>query len=140
MLYILIALAVAFVLFVQLAPKLPNMNEGTWEITVETKMPGEELSVPVKNSQVLTKTDPVPDISMPGYECRLFRRRYPFHVVWNFVIWKVYCESQELDVAGSGYIRYSGDTLKGNIQMRTMEDNQKRFKTYITGSRTGDSG
>jgi len=139
MIYIFIVLAVAFILYVQFGPKLPNMNEGMWEITVDTKMPGEEMSIPVKNSQFLTKADPVPEISLPGYDCRLFRKRNPVHIIWNFVFWKVHCEGTEPVINGSAHMRYSGDTLKGSVQMHTMEDNQKQFKTYISGFRTGDS-
>ncbi len=54
-----------------------KMNEGRWKITVETKMPGTELSIPAIHSQSLTKENPVPEVSIPEYECRLFRKRHP---------------------------------------------------------------
>lgn len=139
MIYIFLALAVAFCLYVSLSPKLPNMNEGTWQITVETKMPGTEMRMPYKHSQSLTKANPVPDISIPGYECRLFDRRYRVNIVWNFVLWKVVCEGREPVINGTAHIRYSGDTLKGSINMHTIEDGQKRFKAQISGYRTGGS-
>ena len=96
-----------------------------------------KMGRPVKLSQTLTKENPVPEISIPGYECRLHRGRYLFHIIWNFVLWEVYCESPDLVVFGSAHIRYSGDTLKGSIQMCTKEDDQKKFKAYISGSRKG---
>jgi hypothetical protein len=139
MTYIFIFLIFTFGIYVHLGRKLPNMNEGMWEITLETKMPGAQMSIPVKHSQVLTKAEPFPDISIPGYNCRLFRKRHPVNIIWNFVLWKVHCEGPEPVIKGNAHIRYSGDTLKGNVQMHTIEDNQKRFNTYISGFRTGDS-
>ncbi len=92
----------------------------------------------MKHSQCLTKDNYVPHISIPGYECRLQRRRYPSHVLGNHVFWKVKCEGPGT-IQGAGHIKYSGDTLKGKIQMRTVndEEGQKRFNTFISGFRTG---
>ncbi len=139
MMYVFIILVIAFVLYVQLGPKLSKMNEGMWEITVETKMPGAEISIPAIHSQSLTKANPVPEISITGYECRLFRKRHPVHIIGNHVWWKVHCEGPGPDINGAAHVRYIGDILKGNVQMHTMEDGQKKFKTYISGFRTGDS-
>ena len=137
MIYIFLAFAVAFCLYVSLGPKLTNMNEGMWEITMETKMPGTALGIPFNQSKCLTKTDPLPDVSLPGYECRRMRKRHVLHVIGNYVLWSVHCEGQGV-IQGSGHIRFKGDTLKGNIQMRTIQENQERFKVHITGFRTGD--
>lgn len=138
MAYVFIALIIVFVLYVQLGPKLSKMNEGMWEITVETKMPGTEMSMPAIHSQSLTKENPVPEISIPGYECRLFRKRNPVHIIGNHVWWKVHCEGPGPDINGAAHVRYSGDSLTGSVQMHTMEENQKNFKTKISGFRTGD--
>ena len=106
-------LQIAFVLYVQLGPKLPKMNEGMWEITVETKMPGAEMSIPAIHSQSLTKANPVPKISIPEYECRLFRKRHPVHIIGNHVWWKVHCEGPGSDINGAAHVRYSGGHLEG---------------------------
>ena len=87
MVYLFIALAVALCLYVSLGPKLKNMQEGMWEITVETKMPGTEMSVPYNQNKCLTKADPVPDISLPGYECRLLRKRPEINLSNSSPIW-----------------------------------------------------
>lgn len=137
MVYLFIALAVAFCLYVSLGPKLKNMKEGMWQITVETKMPGMQMSTPAIHSQLLTKANPVPEISIPGYECRLFRKRHPVHIIGNHVWWKVHCEGPGPDINGTAHIRYVGDTLKGKIQMHTIEEGQKRFDAHITGLHTG---
>lgn len=140
MIYLFIAFAVGLCLYVSLGPKLSNMQEGIWQITMETKMPETPAGIPVKNSQCLTKGAPVPEISLPGYKCRLRRRRYPFHILGNYVFCRIQCEGSGV-IQGDGYIKYSGDTLKGKIQMRTIEEEgqpQKRFNTYISGFRVGD--
>lgn len=139
MMYVLIALAIAFTLYVQLGPKLTNMKEGMWSITVETKMPGEETSFPSTHRQLLTKAKPVPEISIPGYTCRLFRRRHPMHIVGNTVWWKVYCEGDGPDISGAACIKFKGDTFAGSIQMHTLEEDQKRFKTTLSGYHSVDS-
>lgn len=139
MIYFFFALAVALGLYIHLGPKLKNMQEGMWEITIETKMPGMEMAIPERHSQCLTKDEPVPQVSIPNYECRLMRRRYPFHVIGNYVLWKIHCEGPGDIIQGAGHIKYSGDSLKGKMQMRTIEDEgQKRFDAHISGFRTGD--
>jgi len=139
MMYIFIALAVGLALYAHLGPKLSNMQEGMWEVTMETKMPGTQTSIPVKNSQCLKKDAPAPEVSLPGYNCRSRYKRYHYYVIGNYVFCKIQCEGPGV-IQGDGYIKYSGDTLKGKIQMRTIEDEgqrQQRFNTYISGFRTG---
>ncbi len=134
-------LAIALALYVHLSPKLPDMQEGMWEIMVETKMPGTGVSRSVKHPQCLTKDNYVPQISLPGYECRLQRRKHPSHILGNHVFWRIQCEGQGT-IQGAGHIKYSGETVKGKIQMRTVgdKDGQKRFNTHISGFRTGPCG
>lgn len=134
-------LVTGIALYVHLGPKLPDMQEGMWKITAESKMPGTMRRTPITCSQCLTKDNYVPQISIPGYECRMQRRKHPSHVLGNHVFWKVQCEGPGT-IQGAGHIKYSGDTVKGKIQMRTVEDEdgQKRFDTYISGFRTGACG
>ena len=42
---------------------------------------------------------------------------------------------------GSGHIKYSGDIVKGKIQLNATDDNegQKRFNAYVSGFRIGSS-
>ncbi len=135
--FIALAIAIAFGLYVSVGPKLKNMNEGMWTITVEMKMPGMETSIPAVHSQFLTKANPVPEITIPGYECHL-RELNPVQIVGNHMWWKVYCEGPGPNINGNAHARYVGDTLKGRIDMCIMEEDQKNFDIYIAGSRTGD--
>ena len=140
MLYLLIIISIGICLYVTLGRKLSNMKEGIWEISMGAKIPGIQESEPVKTSQTLKKDAPVPQFSLPGYECRLRRTRYPYQVVGNFVLCKLQCKGSPT-LQGEGYIRYRGDTLKGNIKMRTIDgkdQEQKSFKISVSGIYTGD--
>ena len=137
MIYLFIAFAVGLALYIHLGPKLSNMEEGMWEITIESKVPGSDIKKPVKFTQCLTKNDPVPDVSIPGYECRLFRKRHPVSVLGNYVIWKIHCEGPEPVMNGNARIRYKGDAFKGRLNMHTIEKEQKRFNINISGNLTG---
>jgi len=138
MTYLFFAFAVGLALYIHLGPKLSKMREGMWDSTVDTKMPGTDQSKEVKYSLCLTKNDPVPQVSIPGYDCRLLRKRHPVTVMGNFVIWKIHCEGPGPEINGNAHIRYIGDTLKGGLHMHTIEKSQKRFKAKISGVRTGE--
>jgi hypothetical protein len=133
-----IVLAIGLGLYIQLGSKLSNMQEGMWEIKMEINMPRAPMSTSVKWSQNLTKDDYVPQITIPEYECRIQRRKYPSHILGNHLFWRVQCEGFGT-LQGAAHIKYSGDTIRGKIQMRTIgdEEGQKRFNAYISGWRTG---
>ncbi len=132
-------LAIGISYYIFIAPKLRNMNEGTWDIKLETKLPDSETDTVVTISQQLTKTDPVPKISIPDYECRLQRRKHLFFVIGNSVHWRVQCEGVDL-IQGAGNIKYQGDTFKGKLQMRQHgnDGTQKLFNIYLSGIRTDE--
>jgi hypothetical protein len=131
-------LAIVLAIYVFYVPKLTDMNEGTWEIRAEIRMPEAPTPTPSRISQQLTKDDYVPKISIPGYECRMRRHRYPSHVLGNHVFWRIQCEGPRT-IQGSGHVKYSGDTVNGKIQLRTVGDEggQKRFNAKISGFRSG---
>jgi hypothetical protein len=133
-------LALGLSLFVFLGPKLPSMHEGMWEISAETKMPGMPEPTIWKNMQRLTKDDHVPDISIPGYTCQIQEHKYRSYVLGNHVLWSIICEGPKT-IYGSGHIKYSGDVMKGKIQLNTTDENegQKRFNAYVSGFRIGSS-
>ncbi len=84
-------------------------------------MPGAPENTSMKHSQCLTKDDYVPQISLPGYECRLQRRKHLSHVLGNHVFWRVQCEGPGT-IQGAAHIKYKRETVKGKIQMRTVGD------------------
>ena len=136
--WVFVAVAIGSAIYITLAPKLPNMHEGIWEISTETRMPGAQMSITNKHSQCLTKEECIPTVSLPKYRCRPVRPRYGYHIIGNYVWVRVQCEGVII-IQGNGYVKYKGDSLRGKIQMRTIGNNgQKRFNFYISGFRTGD--
>lgn len=133
---LLIAIVLSYYVF--FAPKLPDMQEGVWKISVEIEMPGTLNRTFATNSQRMTKAEHIPVFSIPGYECRIQRHKYPSHVLGNHVFWKIQCDGVDT-IFGTGHIKFSGDRFKGKIQFSTAgdEDGQKRFNGYISGLRTG---
>jgi hypothetical protein len=131
-------LAIGLSLFVFLIPKLSGMQEGMWEITVEIKMPDAQVPTSLKSSQRLTRDAYLPEITLPGYKCRVRQNKYASHCLGNHVLWKIQCEGP-LTVQGTGHVKYSGDTVKGKVQLNTIgdENGQKRFNAYISGFRSG---
>ncbi|MFC1479288.1 hypothetical protein ACFL6F_01720 [Planctomycetota bacterium] len=130
-----IAVGIGIVLYVVLAPKLKHMQEGVWDITLETQLPDADTKITVSLSQELTKTNPVPNIELPGYECRLQERRHMFFVIGDTVYWRVYCKGEN-EFQGSAKIKYNIDRFSGKIQMRTINDEkgQRRFDLLLTGT------
>lgn len=131
-------LATGLSLYVFLGPKLPGMQEGMWEITAEIKMPDAQASTSLKSSQRLTRDEHVPEITLPGYKCQVLKDKYASHCLGNHVLWRIQCDGPQT-VQGTGHVKYSGDTVKGKVQLRTIGDEhgQKRFNAYISGFRTG---
>lgn len=130
----LILLSLVIGIYVQFGPKSPDLLEGTWEITTETKLPGLYQPAVKTTTQELTKTNFLPKVSIPGYSCRLQKKRYPCHVLGNHLLWSIICEGDGM-LQGSGHIKYSKDTFKGKLQMRTINDadGQKRFTATLKG-------
>ena len=131
--YLVIALACAFCIYVSLAPQLPNMQEGRWEIKMEIL--GMFLEMPEKHTQCLTKNDCLPQLFFPKYECKI---NSPPRIIRNFVWWSVICRGDGGEIQGNGYIRYRGTTFKGSIGMRIIESDMRRFKIHLEGFRIGD--
>ena len=67
------ALVILFaIISISFAGSVPDMQEGEWEITSKTEMPGMPMEMPpMKHIQCLTKEDFVPQSSQPGQECKV---------------------------------------------------------------------
>lgn len=112
----------------------PNVQEGMWEITSTTEMPGMPVAVPpVRHSQCLTKQDLVPrDTSSRQGECDVRDIR----TSGNTVSWKVECSSPGGSTRGTGSITYAGTTMNGTMTMTVPGGMQ--MKTRLTGRRIGE--
>ena len=95
-----------------------DMKEGDWEISSETSMTMEGMSMPSmanKSTYCLTREDPVPK-SEKDKDCRIVDQK----VSGNKVSWRMECKKGE----GEGEISYHGTTYDGFIKMKMVEDGQ----------------
>jgi hypothetical protein len=95
-----------------------DMKEGEWEISSETSMAMEGMSMPPmanKSTYCLTRKDPVPK-SERDKECRIVDQR----VTGNKVSWRMECKNGE----GEGEISYRGTTYGGYFRMKMVEEGQ----------------
>jgi hypothetical protein len=120
---------------ISFAGSVPNMQEGNWEITTKMEIPGMPMNMPpMKHTQCLTKKDLVPQSSQPGQECKFTQIK----VADNTVTWIMQCSGGHGgDMKGNGKITYSGNTLKGKIEM-TMPQSNMKMTSHISGHRIGD--
>lgn len=121
-----------------------DMKEGDWEISSETSMTMEGMSMPPmanKSTYCLTREDPVPK-SEKDKDCRIVDQK----VRGNKVSWRMVCKKGE----GEGEISYHGTTYDGFIKMKMVEDGQtmtmniKLAGKYLapcpTGQKSGPTG
>jgi hypothetical protein len=136
--FLFIILAIGIAIYIHLGKKLANMNEGTWEIKLKTLLPDSQTETIVNFTQELSRKDPVPDIPLPDYLCRLRRAKgYLFHAIGNFVLWQVRCEGTN-EIQGDGKIKYNRDTFNGKLKMRKIDHDgtHRQFNIYLSGIRT----
>jgi len=95
-----------------------DMKEGNWEISSETSMAMEGMSMPPmanKSTYCLTREDPVPK-GEKDKECRIVKQK----ITGNKVSWRMECKKGE----GEGEISYHGTTYDGFFKMKMVEDGQ----------------
>jgi hypothetical protein len=95
-----------------------DMKEGEWEISSETSMAMEGMSMPSqanKSTYCLSREELVPK-SEKDKDCKIVKQK----VTGNKVSWRMECKKAE----GEGEITYRGSTYKGNFRMKMVEDGQ----------------
>jgi hypothetical protein len=93
-----------------------DMKEGNWEISSETSMVMEGMSMPPmanKSTYCLTREDPVP---AKDKDCKVVNHK----VSGNKVSWRMECKKGE----GEGEISYHGTTYNGFMKMKSVEDGE----------------
>ena len=115
----------------------PDFQEGLWEITSVSEMPGMPAMPSVKQNQCMTSKDYVPQSKEEkDTSCTVS----DFKTSGNTVTWKIKCKSKEGEMDGNGKITYSKDKLAGssvvNMQMPGMGNMQITSK--LTGRRIGN--
>ena len=107
-----------------------DMKDGDWEISSETSMTMEGMSMPSmanKSTYCLTQEDLVPN---KDKECKIVNRK----VTGNKVSWRMECKKGE----GEGEISYHGTTYNGFLKMMMVEDGQKMtMNTKMSGRYLG---
>src|SRR3972149_3035912 len=91
-----------------------DMKEGEWEISSETSMVMEGMSMPSqanKSTYCLTREDLVPK-SEKDKDCKMVKKR----VVGNTVSGRMECKKSE----GEGEITYRGSTYEGNFRLKMV--------------------
>jgi hypothetical protein len=106
-----------------------DMNEGDWEVTMETAMQGMPYAMPpmvFKSTQCTTKDDLAPS-NKNNKNCDVKDQR----VVGNTFYWKVICVDKDGRTEGDGKITYSGNNYKGTINMK-VTDKKGAVMTMLT--------
>jgi hypothetical protein len=107
-----------------------DMKDGDWEISSETSMTMEGMSMPPmanKSTYCLTQEDLVPN---KDKECKIVNRK----VTGNKVSWRMECKKGE----GEGEISYHGTTYNGFLKLMMVEDGQKMtMNTKMSGRYLG---
>src|SRR4030067_594633 len=89
----------------------PDFQEGLWEITSVSEMPGMPVMPSVKQNQCMTNKDYVPHSKEENdNSCTVS----DLNAKGNTVTWKMKCKSKEGEMDGNGKITYNKDTLAGS--------------------------
>lgn len=110
-----------------------NIQEGLWEITVKSEMPGGEIA-PITQKQCLTREDFIPKGSThQGEKCKI----EDVKIVGNTVTWSHECEAGGAKIKGSGKVTYSGDRFEGTMMM-SLPDVNLNIISKMKGRRIGE--
>jgi len=109
----------------------PDMNPGKWEITTKTEMPGMP-GQSITHTQCITNDDLVPVDGDENNNCTVKNMR----TSGDTVSWEITCGGQGGQMDGTGEITYTGDTMKGKMEM-TMKGMNMKIKNVFSGKRIG---
>ena len=115
-----------------------NMNDGLWEITMKTDMPGMPKNAqPAVMKQCMTKKDSVPGQGEKAKNpnCKMTENK----ISGNTVTWATVCKEKDGTIEGKGQMTYKGDTFDGTI-LTTMKDKTgktQQITTKMSGKRLG---
>ncbi|HXX58310.1 MAG TPA: DUF3617 family protein [Thermodesulfovibrionales bacterium] len=115
----------------------PNMEEGKWEMTMKTEMPGMPMEMPpTKYTQCLTKKDMVPQKKEKNEDCKMISSK----VEGNTVTWVMQCKTKGGTVDSTGKITYKGNSFEGVVKttMKESGDEQIEVTGRMSGKRIGD--
>ncbi|WP_432820881.1 DUF3617 domain-containing protein [Trichloromonas sp.] len=109
-----------------------DMQEGLWEITTTTEMPGVPFQIPPMTfTQCITQQDLVPQNEEPDSECTLTDQRTD----GNTVSWRIVCKGEGGSSRGEGKVTYHGDSFEGDMKMSM--DQGMQMVNHMQGRRIG---
>ena len=114
-----------------------DMQDGKWEITVQTEMQGTPMKLPpMTYTQCLTSQNIIPMQDKAGQECEFIEK----NISGNPVTWKMRCTSQGMKMDIEGKVNYQNTSFSGNITMRmnNPDGTETVMKQKISGKRMGD--
>ncbi len=115
----------------------PNFQPGLWEMTIQMEVPGMPMNMkPVTQRHCVTRKDLVPPTTSPNQRCKMLDR----HMQGNTLIWDMSCDQGQATMRGHGEIVYTGDTVKGTVNM-TMHggpNGDMHMVQRLSGRRIGD--
>lgn len=117
-----------------------DMQEGSWETTIEMKMEGMPFPMPPMTTtitQCLTKKDMVPNTGTKEQKCDIKNQK----IVGNKVTWTVICVDKEGRTEGNGEMTYAGTSYQGVLKtkMTTAGSSETMHSTIkMKGKRIGN--
>lgn len=125
------------ILWTGIAFAAPDMQEGMWEMTFETKMEGMPMApMKMKHKQCLTKKDMVPQKQEKGQDCKTTNTQ----MSGDTVSWAIICKDKNGTTEGSGKITYKGNKFDGtmNMTMTSAKGEKMKMSQKMGGQRIGD--
>ena len=136
MVLLLLSVGLLFVSHSSFAAGGPDFQEGLWEISSVSEMPGMPAMPSVKQNQCMTNKDYVPQSKEENdSSCTVS----DLNTNGNTATWKLKCKSKEGEMDGNGTITYSKDKLSGNsvINMQIPGMGKMKITNKLTGRRIG---
>jgi len=116
-----------------------DMQDGNWEITVQTEMQGTPMKLPpMTYTQCLTGQNIIPMQDKTGQQCEFIEK----NISGNPVTWKMRCTTQGMKMDIEGKVNYQNTSFSGNITMcmNNPDGMETAMKQKISGKRIGDCG
>jgi len=124
-------LVVAALFFAAPAGAEPDVQEGLWEITTETKMSGMQMPAQ-KHTQCFTNDDLVPIDPTASQSCTIKEKSYK----GNILNWTMDCSAGGVKTVSKGSITYDKDSFSGGVDI-TIGGSNMKLKNTISGRRLG---
>ena len=124
-------LVALLVLFASPVVASPDVQEGSWEITIESEMSGIKMP-PQKHTQCFTTDDLVPIDPKAPQSCVIKEKRYE----GNTVNWTMECSSNGVKTVSTGSIVYDKDSFSGGMEIAVGDSDMKLVNT-MSGRRLG---